>query len=534
MEVIINLPVNSEIPNELSFFTPNDMLMMLLIGIRGVIVMKEQYISEDSCDIKNELEIKLLKKEDEKLIIKDIYNDLLMNERERHNKLIENQINIENDKYRILIANYDKENIRNEDKINQLNLELNLIEKEVIIKDELIKHQNLMNGLRIENEVNSRVKKREDEMNKELVDNRELLNKTDRILLINENIQKHQDNEKIQNLQTELANTKEQLNKIIIENEMKMNRQLNATIENNNKTLEEISKSTNKSNVRGAAGENYFKNLALKTFCDNSNFEIIDKSKTPHCGDFWLSFEKFTIMVDTKNYVDTPVPARDRLKLRNDLQSNQHIKIAWLVAMDQPILTFSSFPFMIDIDDGMCIFYINSLMYSDNPGSLLRQVWYASNFIYDNLLNIDSGINILGKYQKNEIRVRNLLNKMRVQSKERFATLNQLTENFKATDADIMDCLNEEIRDVRENHIEIVSRWWSENLIRAQGSKVKSNDLHKIFISDHDNRKYSIDMDMFKNILRSMEILKEEEIERGKTDKAQYTIIGYKIIKSSK
>jgi hypothetical protein len=127
----------------------------------------------------------------------------------------------------------------------------------------------------------------------------------------------------------------------------------------------------NKSNARGYLGENYFLNLALKTFCDCSNFEIVDKAKTPHCGDFWLKFEKFTIMVDSKNYVDTPVPSRDRQKLKNDVSYNQHIKIAWLVSMDQPILTYSNYPFMIDIDDGVCYCYINSLMKSENPSNLL-------------------------------------------------------------------------------------------------------------------------------------------------------------------
>jgi len=531
MEVVINLPMNSKVPIELSFFTPNETLMMILIGIKGISVMKEHYIPKELGDIKNDFEVQLLKKEDEKLIIKDVYNELLNSERERHNKLLENQIDIENEKYRSSIVNYNNDNIRYKEIINQLNEELNTIGKDVVIKDEIIKHQNSMNELRIENEVNTRMKMKEDDMRNELNANRELMNRTEKLSLISEHNQKNQDNEKIQILCNELAFTKEQLNKMIIDKEIEVNKQLNVTIENNKKTMEEISKSTNKSNVRGAAGENYFKNLALKTFCDNSNFEIIDKSKTPHSGDFWLAFEKFTIMVDTKNYVDTPVPVRDRIKLKNDLQSNQHIKIAWLVAMDQPILTFSNFPFMIDIDDGMCIFYINSLMYSDNPGSLLRQVWYASNFIYDNLLNLDSGINILGKYQKNEIRVRTILNRMRVQSKERFATLNQLTENFKATDADIMDCLNDEIRDVRENHIEIVSKWWNENLIKFSGSKVKSNELHKIFLLNSENKKYGIDMDMFKNIIRSMDILKDDEIERGKTDKGQYTIIGYKLKK---
>jgi hypothetical protein len=209
---------------------------------------------------------------------------------------------------------------------------------------------------------------------------------------------------------------------------------------------------------------------------------------------------------------------------------NQHIKIAWLVSMDQPILTYSNYPFMIDIDDGVCYCYINSLMKSENPSNLLRMAWYASNFVHENLLNVDSESNLLGRYQKNEIRIRGILNKMLVQSKERFATLNQLTENFKLAESDIRDCLNEEIRDVREQHIDVIDSWWNVNIVKHVGNKLKSTDIHRKFISDEENRRYGIDVDMFKHILRSIPSLQNEEILMGKTDKAQYIITGYKIV----
>ena len=137
---------------------------------------------------------------------------------------------------------------------------------------------------------------------------------------------------------------------------------------------------------------------------------------------------------------------------------------------------------------------------------------------------------MLGKYQENEIRIKGILNKMLVQSKERFATLNQLTENFKAADSDIRDCLNEEIRDVRTQHIEIIESWWNNNLNKQDGHKLKSNEIHKKFISCEENRCHGIDADMFKQILRSIPSLKSENIVRGKTDKAVYTIVGYKFV----
>ena len=39
--------------------------------------------------------------------------------------------------------------------------------------------------------------------------------------------------------------------------------------------IQNTNTNTNKSNVRGVEGETFFLNLALKTFCYSSNFEII-------------------------------------------------------------------------------------------------------------------------------------------------------------------------------------------------------------------------------------------------------------------
>jgi hypothetical protein len=348
----------------------------------------------------------------------------------------------------------------------------------------------------------------------------------------NENIIRSIEDEKIRMLQKELNITKEQMNTILIEKEREMNTQLNDKIEKNNKSLEEITalmktQTTNKSNVRGAEGESYFRNLALKTFCDCDNFEIVEKAKSPHCGDFWLKFDKFTIMVDSKNYIDTPVPARDRVKLKNDIVFNKNIKIAWLVSMDQPILCYSGYPFMINIEDGVCYCYINSLMKSENPGNLPRMAMYTCKLVYNQMLNIDSEINLLGKYQKNESRLKTILNRILVQNKERFTIINQLLENCKLSDTDLRDCLNEEIRDIQEKHIVIIESWFDDNTVKKEKGSLKTIDMFKRFISNDDNRDHGIDGDMFKQIVRSIKQLDESEIVRGKTDKAQYTIIGY-------
>ena len=280
----------------------------------------------------------------------------------------------------------------------------------------------------------------------------------------------------------------------------------------------------NKSNRRGVDGENYFMQIASQTFCACTNFEIVEKKKEPHCGDFWLKFDKFTVMVDSKNYVDSPVPSRDRVKLKNDIAHNRDIKIAWLVSMDQPIMTFSNFPFMIDIEDGVCYCYINSLMKYEKPEHLLRMAWYACNFVYDHILNVENDVTLVGKYEKNEIRIKAILNRLLAQSRSRFAILNQFNENFKQTESDIRDCLNEEIRNVTAQNTEIVHQWFAENVEACARGQVKTNDLYKLFMDNVENKSRGIDGDLFREIVRNIDTIAEKDMVRGKTDKSQIII----------
>ena len=567
----LNLPENTILPVELHTFTPNENLIMILVGFHAINVMKENFIHQNSNDLIDQYEIKLKRKEDETAFMKNIYENNLISEKEMEKE--RNHLY-----YRDRIQSYENEISSFVKQIVDSDFKISSIEKDLLKAKEFQIHINTINELRIENELSIRTKKFLDlhyiEINKykdllndaekkyimnenneirienemsirtkkildlhyiEISKYKDLLNDAEKINIINENNIKFQENEKIQFMQRDLLETKDLINKLLLEKEQNKNTLLQDRINTNDKSMQEITSllkiQTNKSNVRGVEGETFFLQLALKTFCDCSNFEIIEKAKSPHSGDFWLKFDKFTIMVDSKNYVDTPVPLRDRVKLKDDiLFHKKNIKIAWLVSMDQPILTFSGYPFMIDIEDGICYCYINSLMKNENPQNLLRMAWYSCNFVYDHLLNIDNEINLIGKYQKNESRIKNILNRMTIQSKERFTMIQQLTENFKLSEIDIRDCLNNEIRDVREQHIHIIGQWFSKNVIKKEGGKIKSTDMHKKFISDGENKNHGIDADMFKQILRCIQELDENDILRGKTDKAMYTIVNYSFL----
>jgi hypothetical protein len=290
--------------------------------------------------------------------------------------------------------------------------------------------------------------------------------------------------------------------------------------------MQDVKKQTNKTNDRGKDGEAYFYELATNTFSEYDGFEIIDKSKTPHSGDFHLNFSKFTIMVDTKCFIDTDVPIKDRKKLKHDMTQNSHIKIAWMVSIHRPILKYSKYPFMVDIEDGICYVYINSLMESENPANLLKMAWHTSMVVYD-LLNHDDDSLLLGKYKKNDIRIRAIMDKMMRKSKERYATLKQLKDNFDDTERDIKDLLNDEILNIRTSHEEVIDKWWKKTIIRVEGTKIKTNVIYNSFCECEFNKQQGIDIDIFKQIIKSM--LNDDDIVVGKT-KTQHTIINYKMI----
>jgi hypothetical protein len=179
-----------------------------------------------------------------------------------------------------------------------------------------------------------RMKEKEDTINKEIDMYKQQIILNEREYFKNQTITKCNENITIEVQQNEVSILKDKLNSLTIQIEREKNDRLLDTIDTNNQSINDITvlmnnlktqtTIVNKSNVRGYLGENYFLNLALHAFCDCSNFEIVEKSKTPHSGDFWLNFDKFTIIVDSKNYIDTPVPSRDKQKLKNDVSYNQH------------------------------------------------------------------------------------------------------------------------------------------------------------------------------------------------------------------
>lgn len=320
------------------------------------------------------------------------------------------------------------------------------------------------------------------------------------------------------------ATLQEKYNELLLDREKEKNTEL----ARNMQELKDAIASSAKGNVgRGQQGESFFYDLVVDTFSGYDGFHIVNTAKTGHAGDFHIQFKDFSILADSKNFIDTSgVSSTDRNKLKYDMKQNQHIKIAWLVSIDKPIRRFSKYPFMIELHDGVCYCYINSIKDYENPGKLLEMAWYACNFVFHTVLNQEEDVLILEKYKKNEVRVREVVSRMKRLSKQRYTFLHQLKENFDETEKDITEIVNNEIMSIRDEHMKTMETWWSANYERCvsvadSGPKLKSAPIFKKFHEEHPE----IGEDVFKQILR--EIIPQKDIELPKSKTAQYTILNW-------
>lgn len=208
------------------------------------------------------------------------------------------------------------------------------------------------------------------------------------------------------------------------------------------------------------------------------------------------------------------------------MKNNPHIKVAWIVSLNTAISKFANYPFMLEIEDGRCYFYINSLLEQENPEKILEQVWYASSFIYEHVLNNETEIELLNKYKKNEMRVKKIVERLITQNREGKALLKQMKENLDLTEKDLLEVVNNEIMSLYEKNIEYVKKWWTENTVKKEGTQLKTNVIYARFVEGEENKKQNIDKDTFKQIMRSS-ILSHDEIQIGKSGKTQDTILNY-------
>ena len=300
-----------------------------------------------------------------------------------------------------------------------------------------------------------------------------------------------------------------------------------------NSKMENIQQTEFIASKRGKEGEDCLYELLEQVFYDmEDEIEIVNTSKQSHMGDFHLKFRDFTILVDSKNFVNSSgVSSTDRRKMKHDMNQNTHIKIAWMVSLHKPIHCYSKAPFMMDIDNGVCYCYVNSLMIQENPKNILRTLYYCCKMVYDFALdtnedNIENtGIQELTAYKENEERIKRIVVEMNKLSKERYLIIQRLTENFEIQDKYNLEIMTKEVvllQDIRTNTIK---EWFNQRIEYKEGSILKTDNIYDVFCRENEGYSQRITKYMLKNTICTF--VDNSLIVKGKTTKTQYTIRNY-------
>ena len=303
---------------------------------------------------------------------------------------------------------------------------------------------------------------------------------------------------------------------------------LTAAMEEQRLQFEEIKKElkvNHKSSAGlGKIGEEYFRELAERTFATYDDFELEDKTKVGHAGDFHLKFKQFSVLVDTKNFDVSRISTIDVAKFRRDMTRNPSIRVGWLVSLNGHISKYSKQPYVFEVDDGQLLVFVNNLRNVENPGKMLEDLYYMSSFLCEQMVNSESNTQVLSDCKKFEKRVKENVEKLIKLCKKTKMTMVQMQGDVAEVERAIHDILNENVLEIQEEHAAVVKQWWTESMMETTGGKVKSNALYEHFVQVKGPT--SINTDMFKSLLKEM--LPADRVQLPKIDKSQYAVLGYK------
>ena len=337
------------------------------------------------------------------------------------------------------------------------------------------------------------------------------------------------ENTKMAKLQEELLKTMEALSQVRLMYEESKVEALNVALDMHKKEFEEIKdtllSTKHSSSGLGKLGESYFHDLAEEAFATFDGFDIIDKTKVAHSGDFHLMFQDFTILVDTKNFIKGRISTTDVNKFRFDMTRNQSVRIGWLISLHGSISNYGKRPYIFEIEDGRLLVFINDLKNAQDPVKMLHDIWYVSCFLYHQMLNTESKADEVNNYKRYEKRVKDGMDKLHKISKKTIASMTQLKEDVLETEKYIREMMNDDIGNVRSEHLTTVEEWWTEHAVVCDNTKIKSNSLFEHF--QEKTKATLITGDMFKTLMKTL--LREDEIQYGKLQKSQYTILGYSL-----
>ena len=279
----------------------------------------------------------------------------------------------------------------------------------------------------------------------------------------------------------------------------------------------------------GKIGEGQFKSLAINVFRDFDGFQLKEVCAIGGLGDFHLHFKEMTVLVDSKLYTNK-VNSTSRDKIKRDLLNNDHIAFAWLVSMDTFIDRFDKAPFMFEwINPQKCVCYINNLRGQEEPGELLRAVWYCCKALQQMMTTDANEKGELSVLKEREMKMRDILEKLVKSNRERDTLLTQFRQNFDKSDEYIREMLNVETDLVVNQYYRVVVEWWNKNLEETKTSAqipIKSTLVWTQFKRDMGDELGDIDATMFKDILCGF--LGEDKVVKPKTKGSALDIKGVK------
>ena len=336
--------------------------------------------------------------------------------------------------------------------------------------------------------------------------------------------------EKIKEEAVQLVHRELETMRAILSEKDKQNENMKCVFE---KAVEKIDGITQKRSVVsiGKMGEHQFKDIAAQAFRDFDGFELSDVHSVGGQGDFHLKFRDFVVLADSKLY-SNKVNSTSRDKIKRDLKKNDHIHFAWLVSLDTMIDKFDKAPFMFEwLSDKKCICYVNQLLKYEEPGEILRAVWYCCNTLYGIMVGGEGDMNEIGKLRERELKIRELAQKMVKNCRERETIMTQFRSNFDKNDEYIREILDGETNQMVSESFGIVVSWWNANMEQcdeSDGERIKSTAIWTQFKKTlgSDGAGTNMDANAFKDILCSF--LHESKVVKPKTKAGALEIIGYR------
>jgi len=277
----------------------------------------------------------------------------------------------------------------------------------------------------------------------------------------------------------------------------------------------------------GKIGEGQFKGLAINTFRDFDGFQLKEVCAIGGLGDFHLIFKELAVLVDSKLYTNK-VNSTSRDKIRRDLLNNDHINFAWLVSMDTNIDRFDKAPFMFEwVNSQKCICYINNLRGQDEPGELIRSVWYCCKALQQMMVTDASERGELSVLKEREMKIRDVVAKLVKSNRERDTILSQMRQNYERSDECVRELMNRETEEIVNDYYLAVVEWWNANLEPAMvDSSIKSTVVWTQFKRDMGDNLGKIDSVAFKDVLCGF--LSESNVVKPKTKGGALDLKGYK------